>query len=79
MSQHSSDNCCAVCGGRKVDGATTFTAELGYGVVVIRHVPALVCEQCGADWLADETAARVEELVNAAREKRAEVEVLAYS
>jgi YgiT-type zinc finger domain-containing protein len=38
---------CPLCGGTRTDGTTTFTAELGFGIVVVRHVPARVCVQCG--------------------------------
>jgi len=48
-------------------------------VVVIRNVPALVCAQCGADWLDDEVAQRIERLVEEARAKRSQVEVMALS
>jgi len=36
--------------------STIFTADLGFGVVVVRDVPATVCSQCGADWIADAIA-----------------------
>jgi YgiT-type zinc finger domain-containing protein len=67
---------CPLCGGKKQPGTTTFTAELGFGVVVIRHVPATVCAQCGTDWIADDVAERLETLVDDARKKRPQVEVL---
>jgi YgiT-type zinc finger domain-containing protein len=70
---------CPLCGGKKQPGVTTFTADLGVGVVVIRHVPASVCSQCGADWIADETAKRIEETVETARAKQSQVEVIAFS
>ena len=40
---------CAICNGHITDSTTTFTVDLEFGVVVVRHVPALVCEQCGAE------------------------------
>ena len=70
---------CSLCGGTKKPGTTTFTAELGFGVVVIRHVPATVSTQCGADWIADGAAARIEKAVEEARNKHSQVEVLVYS
>ena len=70
---------CALCGGERQEGTTTVTTDLGFGVVVIRGVPATICAQCGADWLSDTTSARVETLVDTARKNHAEVEVLAYS
>jgi YgiT-type zinc finger domain-containing protein len=73
------ESICPLCGGSKRAGTTTFTAELGFGVVVVRNVPALVCAQCGADWIADEVAARLEALVEDAREKRYQVEVTTLS
>lgn len=75
----SAQNICPLCGGAKVKGTTTFTVELGFGVVVIRNVPALVCEQCGADWIADETAERLEAMVEEARQRRRQVEVSVYA
>ena len=67
---------CPLCGGVKTQGTTTFTADLRFGVVVIRDVPAMVCSQCGADWIADDVASRIEALVDEARTKRFQVEVL---
>jgi YgiT-type zinc finger domain-containing protein len=60
-------------------GTTTFTAELGFGVVVVRKVPATVCSQCGADWISDAIAARLEQVVAEARTKKLEVEVRSMS
>ena len=57
---------CPLCAGPKHAGTTTFTAELGFGVVVVRRVPATVCSQCGADWIADEDAATLERIVDEA-------------
>lgn len=69
---------CPLCGGDKQAGTTTFTAELGFGVVVIRHVPATICSQCGAAWITDEAAARIEEAIESARAKHSLVEVMAF-
>lgn len=70
---------CPLCSGTKKPGTTTFTADLGFGVVVVRNVPATVCSQCGADWIADDVAARIEELVDDARKKRLQVEVMSLT
>ncbi len=79
MNKASSEDTCPLCGGTKQPGRTTFTSELGFGVVVIRNVPATVCTQCGADWIADETAATIERLIDDAKTKRSQVEVVALS
>lgn len=70
---------CPLCGGRKVAGRTTFTADLGTGIVVVRNVRATVCSQCGEEWIDNETALKLEQSVSVAREKRSLVEVTAAS
>ncbi len=77
MTKKKGKDLCPFCGGLKKPGTTTFTAELGFGVVVVRHVPASVCSQCGADWISDKTAAKLETLVKEAKTKKLEVEVTA--
>ena len=72
------NNTCPDCGGTKRPGQTTFTVDLGFGVIVVRNVPALVCEQCGADWIDDNVASRLETLVSEARQRQRQVEVAAY-
>jgi len=72
-------NPCPLCGGNKTAGKTTFTADLGSGVVVVRRVQATVCSQCGEEWIDDATARRLEQVVNEARLKHSEVEVTAFA
>ncbi|MBI1319789.1 MAG: YgiT-type zinc finger protein [Candidatus Hydrogenedens sp.] len=66
---------CPLCGGVKSAGNTTFTADMNASVVVVREVPALVCEQCGEAWIQDAVAAKLEAIVNDARNKHTLVEV----
>jgi YgiT-type zinc finger domain-containing protein len=75
-----SNTLCPVChGGRKQPGRTTFTVELGFGVVVVRDVPAQVCDLCGTDWLEDPVAEKLEQIVEQARLKHPVVEVANWS
>lgn len=66
---------CGACGGQRRRGRTTFTAEFGSGIVVVRNVPAMVCSQCGEDWIADAVAGRLEGIVNQAKRTGRQVEV----
>lgn len=75
MKINKSSDACPLCGGTKKAGQTTFTVDLGFGVVVVRNVPATVCSQCGADWIQDPIAAKLEDIVNDARRKHLTVEV----
>ena len=70
---------CPLCGGAKKSGKTSFTVDLGFGVVVVRDVPATVCSQCGADWIEDDIAEKLEKIVNDARKRHNQVEVTTLS
>ena len=67
---------CALCGGKRVAGRTIFSADLGTGVVVVRNVPATVCDQCGEPWFEDATVAHLEQIVHEARARGVQVEVV---
>lgn len=70
---------CPLCGGTKKEGKTTFTVDLSFGVVVVRNVPATVCSQCGADWIEDTVAEKLEKIVEDARNRHHLVEVTTLS
>ena len=68
---------CPMCGGRRGSGKTTYSVDLGTGVVVVRNVPAETCTQCGEEWIAPDVAKALEQIVEKARAARTEVEVVA--
>jgi len=70
---------CPICYGYKTNSTTTFSVDLGFGVVVVRHVPAVVCEQCGIEWINDDNAEKLEEIVSLAKEKQTMIEVSEFS
>ncbi len=70
---------CPLCGGKKHKGKTTFTVDMGFGVVVVRGVPAMVCTQCGAEWMDDNMVEKVENIVKDARKKHHTVEVTTFA
>ncbi|BCX81687.1 HTH-type transcriptional regulator/antitoxin MqsA [Methylomarinovum caldicuralii] len=70
------DSVCPLCGGDKTPGYTTITIDLASGVIVVRKVPAQVCQQCGESWIGQETARHLEKLIQEARKKAPEIEVL---
>jgi YgiT-type zinc finger domain-containing protein len=70
---------CPLCGENKTEGTTTFTADLGSGIVVVMRVRATVCSQCGEEWIDDAAARRLEQVVSDARLHHHEVEVTAFA
>ena len=57
---------------------SAFTVELGFGIVVVRDVPAQVCDLCGTDWLEDSVAEKLELIIEQARRNQPVVEVAVW-
>ncbi|MDN5848606.1 MAG: type II toxin-antitoxin system MqsA family antitoxin [Nitrococcus sp.] len=71
---------CVICKtGSTASGRATVTLERGNTVVVVKGVPAQVCEDCGEYYLNEAVAARVYSQGEAAVARHAEVEVLRYA
>lgn len=72
-------NSCPLCKGRKIPGKTLFAIDLGSGVMLMRDVPAEVCDLCGAEWLSDAVAGVLEQAVLSARNSRKIVDISVWS
>jgi len=70
---------CPLCGGEKRPGKTTYTVETEFGLVVIRNVPAMLCSQCGEEWIGVSTAKALEKLMGEARKRKTQFEVISMS
>jgi YgiT-type zinc finger domain-containing protein len=71
---------CAICReGIARPGFTTVTLTRGETTVVVKGVPADVCENCGEYYLEDAVAERVLERAERAAANGAEVEILRYA
>ena len=66
---------CPTCNGPRVQELVSFTADLGFGVVVVRKVPALSCLHCGNEWFANDTTLKLEKFVDSKRLESKEVTV----
>jgi YgiT-type zinc finger domain-containing protein len=78
MKPSNNTSLCPICGGHKTPGTTTYSVDLGTGVVVVRNVQAQICSQCGEEWIDHQTAQKLEAIVEEARAKQRQVEVLAF-
>ena len=70
---------CPICSGKIAPGTATFTVDLKSGVVVVRNVPAFVCQQCGEEWLDDEQSAKLEKIIHRARQENFQLEMVSMS
>ena len=55
---------CGICKAEMEEKTVTYTEDIDQGVVVIRHVPAHVCTECGNTWYTGTVAAELEKLVD---------------
>lgn len=71
---------CVICKhGETVPGTTTVLLQRGETTVVIKNVPADICDNCGEYYLSEETTRQVLALAEAAVAQGAEIEVLRFA
>lgn len=71
---------CAICHvGRTAPGLATVTLEAGESIVIIKQVPADICDTCGEYYLDEATSEAVLESARRAAEAGAEVQILRFA
>lgn len=72
---------CVVCkNGQLTDGYVTVTLQRGEKIIVIKQVPAQICQNCGDYMLTEKVTQRLMHMANqAVREHDTQVEVLSYA
>jgi YgiT-type zinc finger domain-containing protein len=55
---------CGICKAEMDEKNVTYTEDIEQGVIVIRHVPALVCTECGNTWYSGTTPAQLEKMID---------------
>ena len=71
---------CGICKAEMEKKDVTYTEDIDQGVVIVRHVPALVCVECGNTWYSGTVAAQLEKLLDKfASSTGAEVSVINYA
>jgi YgiT-type zinc finger domain-containing protein len=61
---------CSFCKGKLREGKTEFMAHAGGEVIVIKDVPAYVCEQCGEAYYTTGTSRKIDEVMRDAHQKK---------
>lgn len=70
---------CYFCGGKLSPGLATLPFVLNSSVVIIKHVPAEMCSQCGEAILISEVAEDVDRLLKRVCQSGFEVSILTYT
>ena len=71
---------CLICKlGETKPGKTTLTLERGETIVIIKDVPADVCDNCGEYYLSEAVTEEVLNKANRAAHKGSEVEIIQFA
>ena len=70
---------CYFCGGQLQSAVTIMPFVVGNSVVIVKEVPAEVCNQCGEAIVSSGVAAIIDRKVKQARQAGFEVTVVVYS
>ena len=71
---------CVICKqGQTNNGYTTVTLQRGPTTVVIKDVPAMICENCGEYYLNEDVTDKVQNMAEQAFKQGVEIEVLRYA
>lgn len=69
---------CFMCKGDTEPKIKTYVANLDNCVIIIKNVPALVCNQCGEVYYTDEVAEQLEKIVDTMEKLVKEVAIVEY-
>ena len=67
------------CAKEAIEKETNYIVDLDHGIIIIRHVPSLVCPNCGEVMYTASVAKKLEQLVNYGRNSLMEIVVMSYS
>ena len=61
---------CSVCKAKLIKKNVTYTQELEGKIYVVSRVPALVCSQCGEQYLSPGTVDKIQEVIEKGEQKK---------
>ena len=64
---------------QKNNSTTSFTVDYNTGIVIVREVPAKVCSQCGEEWISDDIASKLEEIVSISKKQNQEIFIAKFN
>ncbi|MBI4411318.1 MAG: type II toxin-antitoxin system MqsA family antitoxin [Deltaproteobacteria bacterium] len=70
---------CVICKrGKTRNGKTTVTLERGETTIVVKQVPAQICQNCGEEYVAERTTTKLLKLADKAARGGVQVDVREY-
>ena len=61
------------------ESTTTHVVNYKNCIIVVKNVPCIECEECGAKFYSDDVAEKLEEMVNVAKKMMQEIAVIDYT
>ncbi|MCF0261816.1 MAG: type II toxin-antitoxin system MqsA family antitoxin [Sphaerochaetaceae bacterium] len=62
-----------------IDSTTVHVVEYNKCIIVIKNVPCMKCDQCGEVYYSDDTAQKLETIINMAKKLMQEISVIDYN
>lgn len=69
---------CFMCKGELIEKKVNYMVDLEKTIIIIKDVPAKVCDQCGERYFDDETSQNIEKIVNKLKDLSTEVTIINY-
>ena len=69
---------CTICDSELIQSKVNHIVDFDNHIIIIKEVPALVCEQCGEYYLDNEIALKVENIIDKVYQNHAEVFVVYF-
>lgn len=70
---------CFKCRGTLVERKVNYVVDLDSTIIIVKGVPASVCEACGEKYYDDETAKNIENIINSLKQLSVEVSIVNYA
>ena len=69
---------CMKCGEPAYRSVTSEAIELGFGLLVIRHIPCYKCEECDEIFYTGDVVQKIEAIVDEAKQLMQEIRVIDF-
>jgi YgiT-type zinc finger domain-containing protein len=69
---------CFMCKGHMFAGTVNHIVDIEGSIIIVRNVPANVCKQCGEAFFDHDVTKKLEEIVEQAKQSKAEIAVINY-
>lgn len=69
---------CFLCKGKMIDSTTTYMADLGNIIVIVKNVPCHKCTQCGEESFSGTVVTQLERIIDQLRDTLTEIAVVNY-